>query len=133
MYYLCPVLRIASIVLLCAVLQTVVGKTAVWVWFKANEAYIAQTLCENKAKPAKKCNGKCQLAKQLKKADGEPSAKQAPTLPAGLKEIKEAQPETIGGIDFSLIVATTSSAKLFKYIQATSGNYSSVLLRPPIG
>jgi hypothetical protein len=115
------------------VLQTVVGKTAVWVWYKANEAYVAQTLCENKAKPAKNCNGKCYLAKQLKKAEGETENKQAPTLPSGLKEIKEAEPEMACGIDFSAMVSTTSSAKSFKYIPATSGNYSSVLLRPPIG
>lgn len=126
-------LRIASIVLLCALLQTVVGKTAVWAWYKANQAYVAQTLCENKAKPAKNCNGKCYLAKQLKKAEGETENKQAPTLPAGLKEIKEAQPETASGIDFSAIISTSSSAKSFKYIQPVSANYSNVLLRPPIG
>ena len=125
-------LRIASIVLLCAVLQTVVGKTAVWVWFKANEAYIAQTLCENKAKPAKKCNGKCQLAKELKKADGESATKQAPTLPAGLKEIKEAQPETTSGISFSADVNTASTHHSFVYKQALSADCGSTLLRPPI-
>lgn len=125
-------LRIASIVLLCALLQTVVGKTAIWAWYKVNQAYVAQTLCENKAKPAKNCNGKCYLAKQLKKAEGETENKEAPSLPAGLKEIKEAEPETNSCIDFAAIVSI-SSAKSFKYIQPVSANYSNVLLRPPIG
>jgi hypothetical protein len=127
------VLRIASIVLLCALLQTVVGKTAVWVWYKANEAYVAQTLCENKAKPTKKCNGKCYLAKQLKKAEGETENKQAPTLPLGLKEIKEAEPETACGIDFSAGITSTTTLHSFIYTEAISVNCVSVLLRPPIG
>jgi len=31
--------------------------------------YIVAELCENKAKPILKCNGKCHLAKELKKAN----------------------------------------------------------------
>ena len=31
--------------------------------------YISEVLCINKDKPKSKCNGKCHLAKQLKKAD----------------------------------------------------------------
>lgn len=119
--------------LLCALLQTVVGKTAVWVWYKANQAYVAQTLCENKAKPAKNCNGKCYLAKQLKKAEGETENKQAPTLPQGLKEIKEAEPETACGIDLSAGITSTNITYSFIYTEAISVNCASVLLRPPIG
>lgn len=33
-----------------------------------NYEYIATQLCENKAKPELKCNGKCHLAKELAKA-----------------------------------------------------------------
>lgn len=33
-----------------------------------NYDYIAKVLCENKAKPELKCNGKCQLMKELAKA-----------------------------------------------------------------
>jgi hypothetical protein len=33
-----------------------------------NYDYIAKVLCENKAKPELKCNGKCHLMKQLAKA-----------------------------------------------------------------
>lgn len=33
-----------------------------------NYDYIAKELCENKAKPELKCNGKCQLMKELAKA-----------------------------------------------------------------
>jgi hypothetical protein len=44
------------------------SKTIVtFVGFKWNQAYIATTLCENKEKPALKCNGKCYLRKQIEK------------------------------------------------------------------
>jgi 5-methylthioribose kinase len=36
-----------------------------------NYDYIVKELCENKEKPALKCNGKCHLAKQLAKASEE--------------------------------------------------------------
>lgn len=34
-----------------------------------NRDYIAKVLCVNRDKPEMKCNGKCHLAKQLKKQD----------------------------------------------------------------
>jgi len=49
--------------------------------YQVNKNYIAQVLCINKTKPQLQCNGKCHLAKELKKAD---QAEQK--LPAPLKE-----------------------------------------------
>lgn len=37
--------------------------------FYANQDYIVKNLCENRARPEKKCCGKCYLGKQLNKAD----------------------------------------------------------------
>jgi len=43
--------------------------------------YIVAELCENKAKPILQCNGKCHLAKELKKAnDGINTEKTVPPL-----------------------------------------------------
>lgn len=36
--------------------------------FRLNEKYIAEKLCENRAKPQMKCHGKCYLMKMQKKA-----------------------------------------------------------------
>jgi hypothetical protein len=41
------------------------------VWYKLDQTRIAKEKCENKDKPAMKCNGKCYLAKQLKKLEAE--------------------------------------------------------------
>ena len=39
--------------------------------YLVNYEYISKVLCENKAKPKLKCNGKCQLMKGLAKASEE--------------------------------------------------------------
>jgi len=46
-----------------------------------NYDYIVEELCENKAKPVLQCNGKCHLAKELKKTnDGLDTEQPAPPL-----------------------------------------------------
>ena len=37
--------------------------------YEMNKEFIAKNLCENKEKPKSTCNGKCHLAKELKKQD----------------------------------------------------------------
>ena len=44
-------------------------KLSVVAWYQANKTYVATVLCENKAQPQKKCNGKCYLRKQLNKTE----------------------------------------------------------------
>ena len=41
------------------------------IWYKIDQTRITREKCENKDKPAMKCNGKCYLAKQLKKLEAE--------------------------------------------------------------
>jgi hypothetical protein len=41
--------------------------------YQLNKEFIAKNLCENRNKPQMHCNGKCHLAKQLKKAEAEES------------------------------------------------------------
>lgn len=45
--------------------------------------------CENKAKPALRCNGKCHLKKQIAASEGQDPAK--PRLPDSFREIKDLQ------------------------------------------
>jgi hypothetical protein len=40
-------------------------------WYQLNKEAITQNYCENKDKPATKCQGKCYLKKQLKKAENQ--------------------------------------------------------------
>lgn len=49
---------------------------SVKVWYELNVEYITELFCENKDKPELQCNGKCHLAKQMKKSseDTHPAA-----------------------------------------------------------
>ena len=38
----------------------------VWVWFKANQTFIAKELCINKDRPEMHCNGKCFLMTKMR-------------------------------------------------------------------
>ncbi|MFL5729121.1 MAG: hypothetical protein ACJ75J_06485 [Cytophagaceae bacterium] len=41
--------------------------------YQVNYRYISTVLCENKAKPVLRCDGKCHLQKELKKSAGDSS------------------------------------------------------------
>ncbi len=60
-------------VIIILTIFTLIGKDIYqfsWdVYYVVHKTEIAQNQCENKAKPALKCNGKCYLMKQLKKAE----------------------------------------------------------------
>ncbi|MBX2906693.1 MAG: hypothetical protein KF744_11685 [Taibaiella sp.] len=59
---------VAILVCLSLIVQLVAHHVVVGL-FNLNREYIAKSLCENRSKPSKKCNGKCYLKKQLKKVD----------------------------------------------------------------
>ncbi|MGI4875839.1 MAG: hypothetical protein ACRYFX_32170 [Janthinobacterium lividum] len=48
--------------------------------FAVNQASIAQRYCVNKARPSLRCNGKCYLARQLRRAENGPAKAPAGTL-----------------------------------------------------
>jgi hypothetical protein len=61
------------------------------IYFFKNQQAIADKFCENKARPQLKCNGKCHLAKQLKKIEQEEmnalKKKQLPPLKIKASEV----------------------------------------------
>ena len=56
-----------SILLLLAITWQITGRLHTILLFNMNQEKIAQTLCENKNRPSKRCHGKCVLVKELKK------------------------------------------------------------------
>ena len=56
-------------VLALLVLTQSLSRSVLVVGYELNRAFITANFCENKAKPELKCNGKCHLAKELKKAE----------------------------------------------------------------
>lgn len=126
-----------AIFVLVAIVAAVTGKTFVFAWYSANQTHIAKTLCENRAKPKSKCNGKCYLAKQLKKADGDGDADTtakvpASQLPQSLKDFKD----TEGNLHDSIVPAnidTTPVSMSTAYTIPVSVDTATKQLRPPIG
>lgn len=68
---------------LCLFVQCT-AQIAVLGLFELNKRYIAENLCENRAKPQSSCCGKCYLGKQLNKAGED----EAPSGDAPVKTVK---------------------------------------------
>ncbi|MFK7798535.1 MAG: hypothetical protein AB8E82_13870 [Aureispira sp.] len=62
-------------------------KGLVYTYYVCNKAYIIEQLCENKAQPALKCEGKCHLKKVMNVHRASTETKQQPYLP-NLEEVK---------------------------------------------
>ena len=60
--------RILALFLIFALSFQCLVQLGLVVDFTINRDFIAKTFCVNKAKPELKCNGKCHLAKSLKKS-----------------------------------------------------------------
>lgn len=59
--------RLIAYILLFSILLPTLSPWGTVAYFHVNRAYIAKVLCENRNRPALLCNGKCYLAKLLKK------------------------------------------------------------------
>jgi hypothetical protein len=96
--------------------------------FAINQNYIARTLCENKAKPAMHCNGKCFMKKQLDRTGENQDAPGARgTIRVTLLDFNDIPSSgTPFCIDMRLQTISISSAS-----PLTAGT-TGTLLRPPI-
>ena len=94
--------------------------------FKLNEKYIAEKLCENKAKPKLQCQGKCFLKKMQKKA--------AEQEDANKNLLKEIQFQQLFYNQVSGIVFTPSHTTNFQIPVNNNGclkGWPDKVLRPP--
>jgi hypothetical protein len=65
-------MRICFSILFISILLSKIAYSVFWqVNFYLNQKEIAENECENKNRPEMHCNGKCYLAKKLKKADAD--------------------------------------------------------------
>ena len=71
--------KISSILLLLVYLSAWLKPYFPYLEYEVNKEHIAKNLCENKAKPEMKCNGKCHRTKQIQRiAQEEVPAKDKP-------------------------------------------------------
>ena len=99
---------------LTVLLQSLQGLFTIVNW-KMNQAELTAKYCVNKAKPMLKCNGKCFLAKQLKKQEEQEKAefnKKSKSQVPKFKKIKEGEVfNDIQAVDYSLAVQNTINRK----------------------
>lgn len=61
--------RLIALILMISLSCQCLVKLGIITWYEMRKDYVASKLCENKARPAMKCDGKCYLRKQLQKAE----------------------------------------------------------------
>jgi len=95
-------------------LQSLQGFFTIVNW-KINQAELTAKYCVNKAKPMLKCNGKCYLAKQLKKQEEQEKSefnKKSKSQVPKFKKIKEGEVfNDIQSVDYTLVVKNNSNRK----------------------
>jgi hypothetical protein len=104
------------------------------IYFYQNRKEIAAKRCENRARPELKCNGKCQLAKQLKKLEQETeialTKKQMPPL-----KVKTTEWQVISDSERPMLVVhlfDLSTSKVISQVDAGKAQlHEHTIFHPP--
>ncbi len=122
--------KILVILLTLLVFIQPLSKVWIFVSFKINQDYISKNLCENRAKPILKCNGKCQLMKKLKLADKDEEKQTPQTIKEKLELLychNQANFNVSQKFDFEV-----KNQSFFGYKFQDYSSFQSTLFRPPI-
>lgn len=76
-----------AISLVLLVLAASAKDFVIWAGFKINQDFIAKTLCINRDKPEKHCNGKCYLSKKITESKEKDPVKAPVPQPDELKQV----------------------------------------------
>lgn len=94
--------------------------------YEINKEYISKNLCENKEKPKSTCNGKCHLAKELKKQD-----KKENSVPVSQKEKFEVQYFSEVLVDQTSFITFLENRNYFSYSIIPYSRYLDSIFQPP--
>lgn len=98
----------------------------VTVWFFANQKFLANKHCVNKARPQLKCDGKCFLAKKIKEAE----QKEEQRAPFQVKWVETA-PCTIPFYSYKLDPLSITAITAFSEPGHYSFLFEQSIFRPP--
>ena len=122
--------KILVILLTLLIFIQPLSKVWIFVSFKINQDYIAKNLCENRAKPILKCNGKCQLMKKLKQADKD-EEKQTPQTIKEKLEVLYCHNQANFNVSQKFAFEVKKQS-FFGYKFQNHSSYQSTIFRPPI-
>ncbi len=114
--------QLISILLLFLLAWQGLYKAGFIIYWKINQSYISQALCENKDKPKMHCDGKCYLKKQLEKID-EQKANQN-NIPFAILKLKPVDNFIVDYSNFDI------SKKFLSSHQPTAPRHYSFVLLP---
>ena len=103
------------------------------VWFYNNQVELAAKYCVNKKKPMLHCDGKCYLAKQLKKLEQEEKKNQpVPKMPLKLKEnVWNSDSQVITAFEANTIDILSKKTTVFFYQNTELNSFSGSVFHPP--
>jgi hypothetical protein len=121
-----------SIVFVVALLWKDIAAFSWNVWFYKNQVELAAKYCVNKKKPMLHCDGKCYLAKQLKKLEQEEKKNQpVPKMPFKLKEnVWNSDSQVITTFEKQIIHSPKESSYFF-YQNSELVSFSGSTFHPP--
>ena len=117
-----------TIALLFLMLMKTASMPLVLIDFAINQDFIARTFCENKAKPAMHCNGKCYMKKKLAQSSDN---SEAPASHNNSRTLLLDVAEPARGLFFTLPSAVLSGGWI-TYLTHLPFAAAAQLLRPPI-
>lgn len=113
--------RLTAFSLIVLLLLQTFSRELVVVDYQVNKARITQQFCVNKARPQLHCNGKCHLAKQLRKATDTQS--KAPA--GGFAKVKY---EVVVPFSFRLMAPLYGRPQPPRFARAASSHYALALV-----
>ncbi|MDR0803072.1 MAG: hypothetical protein LBE77_11060 [Fluviicola sp.] len=122
-----------SVIFVIALLWKDIAAFSWNIWFYNNQVELAAKYCVNKNKPMLHCNGKCYLARQLKKLEQEEKKNQpVPKLPLKLKEnVWNLDPQLITSFEQAEI-DLPEEAEYFFYQNKELNSFSGSAFHPPV-
>ena len=123
--------KILSITLLIALAIKLLMAPAIFLDYQIRKDFIVKNYCINKNRPEMHCDGKCYLAKQIKKTQ-ENDEKQATDSFISKLFLTESEIKTHSLSDFFSLKSFLSKQKLhFCYLESFSSNFVITFLKPP--
>lgn len=122
-----------SIVFVMALLWKDIAAFSWNVWFYNNQVELAAKYCVNKKKPMLHCDGKCYLAKQLKKLEQEEKKNQpVPKMPLKLKEnVWNSYSQATTDFETNTIELLSEQTTDFFYQNTELNSFSGSVFHPP--
>lgn len=122
-----------SIIFVMALLWKDIAAFSWNVWFYNNQVELAAKYCVNKKKPMLHCDGKCYLAKQLKKLEQEEKKNQpVPKMPLKLKEnVWNLNSRILASFETNSIELLSEKTTTFFYQNTKLNSFSGSVFHPP--